>query len=229
MRETVEPTINDEGAEQHPAWGLIGASRVQSGGGKHDGAVLFDSEIPHRHYVVVKLHAAQRKRDLNRDWIGTQNRLPIVEVAMSESQWAQFVSSMNQGDGVPCTITTRDTQEGFAVPGMPYSPRLQQSMDEVASAADKSLEKIREAFALVKERPNKTNIRNLEIVLGNAPANMKFAAKSLTEHTENVVTKARADLEAMVIAKAKQLGLDPEELGVQGLLGPATTDGEEQG
>jgi hypothetical protein len=46
------------------------------------------------------------------------------------------------------------------------------------------------------------------------PANMTFAAKSLSEHAENVVQRARADVEAMVLAKAAQLGLEPGDLGV---------------
>ena len=28
----------------------------------------------------------------------------IIEVAMSEAQWATFVSSLNQGSGVQCTL-----------------------------------------------------------------------------------------------------------------------------
>jgi len=41
---------------------------------------------------------------------------------------------------------------------------------------------------------------------------MEFAASSLAKHSENVVQKARADIEAMVISKAQQIGLDPAEM-----------------
>lgn len=44
------------------------------------------------------------------------------------------------------------------------------------------------------------------------PSNISFAAQSLTEHAENVVQRAKADIEAMVVARAKQLGLDPSDL-----------------
>lgn len=43
--------------------------------------------------------------------------------------------------------------------------------------------------------------------------NVAFAARSLNEHAENVVQRARADIEAMVLSKATQLGLDPADLG----------------
>jgi hypothetical protein len=54
-REVVEPTKDEEGWERHPAWGMIGASRIQAG---PPGTVLFDSEIRHQHYVTVKLETA---------------------------------------------------------------------------------------------------------------------------------------------------------------------------
>jgi hypothetical protein len=210
-REVEEPTIvkrdekwGDEWA--HPAWAMIGASRVSGGD-----AVLFDSDIRHNHYVVVRLRGATRRRSLHRDSLFAESRAPIVEVAMSEAQWASFVSSMNVGDGVACTLRYR---EGQSIPGLPYESRLKESVDEVRGAADKALERVREAFAKVEEKPNKGNIRALRFAIEGMPNNMAFAAESLTEHTENVVQKARADIEAMVVSKAQQLGLEPGDLGV---------------
>jgi hypothetical protein len=46
---------------------------------------------------------------------------------------------------------------------------------------------------------------------------MEFAAKSLTEHAENVVTKARADIEGIVLAAIDRGELS--ESTVLGLLG----------
>lgn len=206
-REIVEPTAADRDYEEHPAWVLIGASRVSS---SPPGAVLFDSDIRHQHYVVVTLKPAERKRELNRDWImGT--RVPIVQVAMSEAQWASFVSSMNTGDGVPATLTWR---EGVGdVPGMPHEPRLAVSMDEVRSAAERAQEQVAAAFAAYKEHKTAGNLRTLEAAIANMPSNIAFAASSLTEHAENVVQRARADIEAFVVSKAEQLGLDPREVG----------------
>lgn len=47
---------------------------------------------------------------------------------------------------------------------------------------------------------------------------MSYAAKSLSEHAENVVQRARADIEAMVVSKAEQLGIDPGEVAETPLL-----------
>jgi hypothetical protein len=205
-RDIQEPTLNQHGDEEHPAWGMIGASRVSTG---PQGAVLFDSDIRHNHTVVVRISTAARRRDLNRDWRHAKQQ--FVEVEMSEAQWASFVSSMNVGDGVPCTIRRRE--DDWEVPGVPYEPRLRESMIEVQMAAIKAAEAVAEAFKAYQEHKTAANLRTLGYVIQNMPSNMSYAATSLNEHAENVVQRARADIEAMVVTKAAQLGLDPAELG----------------
>lgn len=208
-REIVEPTTDEHGDEQHPAWVLIGASRVSS---SPPGAVLFDSDIRHHHYVIVTLMRAERRRDLNHDW--KTGRSYLFEIAMSEAQWASFVSSMNAGDGVPATLLLDATRDGDPhVPGMPYEPRLQVSMDEVHDAASRAQEKVAEAFAAYKEKKTADNLRTLESAIRNMTANIDYAAESLSEHAENVVQRARADIEAFVVEKARRVGLDPSDLG----------------
>jgi hypothetical protein len=204
----VAPTFDEHGDEQHPAWILVGASRVSS---SPPGAVLFDSDIRHMHYVTVRVKRATRRRDLSHDW--KYGRDTIVEFAMSEAQWASFVSSMNTGDGVPATLEWDATQDDPQVPRMPHAPRLQVSMNEVHSAAAEAQAKVQDAFATYAEKKNAANLRALEIAIGHMTPNMDFAAKSLSEHAENVVQRARADIEAFVVQKAQQLGLDASDIG----------------
>lgn len=215
-REIQEPFINEYDNEQHPAWGLIGASRVSS---SPPGAILFDSDIQHQHYVVVRVSQTARKRDLHRDWL--HGRQQHIEIAMSEAQWASFVSSMNVGQGVPCTVLSIGREQ---IPGFPYEPRLRESLSEVQQASQQAMEKIEAAFAAYKEKKNASNLRDLEYAIKNAPANMTFAAKSLAEHAENVVQRARADVEAMVVNKAAQMGIEPGELSGTLELGPGGDD-----
>ena len=198
----VEPVgHNEHGDETHPAFGMIGASRVSGR------AVLFDSDVEHQHFVVLRIGRATRRRDLHRDWIHSSSRADIVEVAMSEAQWASMISSMNTS-GVPCTI--RHTEKDGAMPSLDFESRLDLSHKEVKGRTEEALAEVLEAFEAVKEKPTKANIRTLEIRMGNLPANMQFAATSLTEHAETVVQKSRADVEAFVINKARQVGLNPD-------------------
>jgi len=203
-----EPIKGTDGEEVHPTFGLIGASRQQRGA---PGAILFDSDIRHHNTVTVTVYEAVRKRQLSHDRIYPKDgRGVLAEVEMSEAQWASFVLSMNTGFGVPCTI--RRTAADWNIPGLPYEPRLAESMDEVRGAADRMLEQVRAAFVEVEAKPTKANIKTLKFAIQNAAPNATFVAESLNEHAENVVQRARADIEAMVLAKASQLGLDPADL-----------------
>lgn len=175
--------------------------------------VLFDSDIRHQHVISIKICEAYRKRDLHRDWIGAGKL--ITELTMSEAQWASFVSSMNSGSGVPVTLDFRESTATGGdphVPSFPYEPRLQQSMDEVREAAQRAVEDVRRSFQEYKAKPTKDHLRHLEAMIDNMAPNIAFAASSLTEHAENVVQRAKADIEAFVVNKAQQLGLNPSDL-----------------
>lgn len=209
--EVTEPTLDEHGSETHPAFATIGANRGSYG---PPGATLFDSDIKHGHTVTIRLHTATRRRDISHDYIHSGQRL--FEVEMSEAQWASFVSSMNVGDGVPCTLRARETD--YDIDGLPYAPRLAVSMQETHDAAQRLMADIREKFELVKEKPTKANLWSLECALNNATPNVDYVAKKLAEHAENVVNKSRADIEAIVASKATQLGIEafnpfaPQEL-----------------
>jgi hypothetical protein len=189
--------------ETHPAFGKVTLSRVSSS----PGASLFDSEILHSHYVVLRIHGADRTRSLQRDWIHTE-MTPHIEIAMSEAQWASMVSSFGDGGGTPCTIQA--TKADGMLPAIPFESRLALSTAETRNAARGVKDRIDAALAAVEEKPTKANVRSLRIAVDQAESNVVFAARSLTEHTENVVSKARADIEAMVDERARAVGLPIE-------------------
>jgi hypothetical protein len=210
MRETLNPTTDQHGSERHPGFGQIQAVR----GSNHPGAVLFDSDIKHQHTIRLTVTAATRDRDLNRDWIHSTGA-PLIEVEMSEAQWASFVSSMNTS-GVPCTVRATETQR--TVPAVPYDPRLAHSMAEVHDGTAKTFGPIQAAMvaydALDPKAPAKDRreaLAKIRNAVRNAEANLNYTARTLTEHAENVVQRARADIEAMVGTEAARLGLTGPE------------------
>ena len=191
--------------ETHPAFGMIGAYRVSNG---PPGSVVFDSDTRHQHSVVVQIWHAERARDLHHDWIHSRDQ--IIEVEMSEAQWASFVSSMNTS-GVSCTLRRI---QGEQVEKLEFAPRLEQSMRETRDAAHRAFDEIQEAMRVYEETPStpakakKEALAKLRTAINNAVPNVDFAGKSLGEHAENVVQKARADIEAMVARQAAELGIE---------------------
>jgi hypothetical protein len=203
-----EPIQSEKSArgtrDTHPAFGVIQANRVSS---SPPGQVLFDSDIRHQHFVKLTISEADRERDLNHDWVYEGKTL--IEVWMSEAQWAQMVSSMNSS---PTSVTLRRRETEHDLPGLPFDSRLELSHTETRNAAHRMMEGVKEAMAAYKENKSAQNLRLLEAAIRNSEANVEFAAESLTEHSETVVAKARTDIEAFVSAAA---GRHPELEGTK--------------
>lgn len=107
-----QPVVTDKGDEEiitHPAFAQISASRVSGG------TYLYGSDFQHHNYVTIsiKLSESHQRKGSGRDW--AFGREEILEVALSEAQWATFVSTMNVGDGVQCTLSRKN---GSFVPGL---------------------------------------------------------------------------------------------------------------
>lgn len=195
--------------EAHPAFGMARVNRRTS----TPGAVLYDSEIRHGSTVVLTVSRGVRERDLNRDWLYATEDL--VEVEMSEAQWGALVSSFGQGSGVPVTI--RHTESEHSVAPIPFEPRLALSTEETRSATVKAVASIKAAAEVVAEKPTKANIRSLMSAIENAGPNVEYASRTLSEHVENVVTKAKYDIEAMVSRHAEAIGLSASDMPVMEL------------
>lgn len=193
--------------ETHPAFGKIGAYRVSHG---PPGTPVFQSDIMHQWTVRIQIQGAVRIRDLNHDWV--HERGPrLIEVELSEAQWASFVSAVNTS-GVPCTILAID---GKDVEKVPYDPRLEHSLRETREAANRAFEEIVEALRVFEETPatpaaaKREALATLRAKIRNAQPNVEYAGKTLNEHAENVVERARFDVETMILRHAQQLGLEP--------------------
>jgi len=176
---------------------MLSAHRIRA----TPGVVLFDSDIKHGEYIEVTLTRATRKRDIKHDWIHPGTVLFKAELSLA--QFASFVSSTDTS-GVPATIGY--TEGTGLIPGIPYAPRLAVSMNDAKGAASEAFSHILEAFqtyeaALATKAPARERnaaLRNLKAAIANAPANVDYAGKQLVKLAEDVVTKARADIEAMV-------------------------------
>lgn len=89
--------MENEIKESHESFGMLGFYRSSV-----TSANLFGSSIKHQHTIRMTLKKAEKGRSLNRDWYS--GRGEIVEVEMSQNQFAEMITSMNVGDGVPVTI-----------------------------------------------------------------------------------------------------------------------------
>jgi hypothetical protein len=187
----------------HPAFGQIAASRVSG----H--TALYASDFVHQHYMVVRIATSSLMRGLNRDWHFAGQE--FVEVAMTEAQWATFVSSPNAGGGVPCTITRR---EGAFVPSLPnpktrvdqFSSELRESMAEAIQSAKKAIAEIDE-MGLPKGKAERLKAMH-NGVLRNLESNFPFVASQFDEHMENTVEHAKQEIHGYMTSVLMRAGLE---------------------
>lgn len=204
-RGAVRPTVErdddrpDETTERHPAYALISASRVQGS------AQLFGSDFRHRDFVTISISRADNIRSLSSDW--RHSRQQVVSVALSEAQWAAFVSHMNAGEGIPCTL---ERVEGKSVPGIlrevdrtqQFGGELDETLREAMDALDK-LEKLAEAGKF-----NKTVVRSLLAqARNNLTPNLTYIRRQFGEHMETVKQEAKTEINAYITNRITRAGL----------------------
>jgi hypothetical protein len=188
---------------EHPAFGQIGASRVS--GRAH----LYGSDFEHQHYVTVSISGSRLVRNLSNEWHFAGKEL--IEVALSEAQWATFVSSMNVGSGVPCTL---QHVAGYATPQLapPKKPSEKFSEDMEQTMAELREELTTLADALTDGNVGKTKAKEIQKKLRwlseRLTNNTEFVANQFDEHMEKTVEKAKVEVNAYVTGMVQRAGLD---------------------
>lgn len=206
------------GSEIHPSWVSVRFNKVAV---SPPGAKLVASDVHHQHVVVMTVSRASRKRDLHRTWWHEEREL--IEVAMSEAQFAAAITSFGDGSAKPATLWRKD---GEMIPDCAEdlgSTEIRQTIREVQTSAEDAIahlaEKVAELNKLIEDKAGAKAIReaasSLTHHVDNLPKNLRFTAESLQKTVETVVTKARYDIEAMVEGRAKALGIPAREVTLE--------------
>lgn len=216
---TVESGMMDgETKESHPAFAVASVGRMHG-----TSRSLFQSDLEHGETIRLTISSASRYRGLNRDVVHPEQS--IVEVEMSLAQWGALVSSAGIGSGVP--VTLRDVEGRGRIPGIPFAPRIEQSLSEVNAAVDKVLERARETLeeltdAIEERRGIRTTreaLRSHAATIRNASRNTEFAVNSMKHAAENIVSQAKADIESHILdavrATGKRPGIESPDLHVE--------------
>lgn len=137
-----------------------------------------------------------------RDWHFGSMRGGIVEVSMSEAQWAHFVSSVGQGGGVPCTLETVGTERMDRCPEQHEMQRFSEDAKREAAKASAFLdEAIKQLHALAQEKaPSKAKREEVLALVKwtkqKLADSMPWVARQLNERMAAIVLEGKTELEA---------------------------------
>ena len=189
---------------EHPAFGSIRISR------RSGHANLFNSDFHHQHFISVTISRAKLFRDLSSDTVYNSNRDELVEVYLSEAQFATAITSMNMGCGSPCTINSFNRE---SVPGIEEPPsRRDQFSNELLDRLDRAKAMLSETAAAIGAAGlSKKKEAELLSLIGRVSAdigsNLDFVAEQFDEHMEKTVEDARAEIAGTAMAAMNALAM----------------------
>ena len=194
--------------DEHPSYCVVGLSRTNSNGGRP----FFGASVKPNSYVSLKIKKARIERNLNSDWINGGETL--IEVHLTEAQFAEAITSLNMGSGTPATLFQIG---GHRIPEPPFMGKVEQhskefanTMSDLASKLDLNLEK---AKAIInsdkpiskKERDALTGI--IASVMQEIKSNIPFYEQQFVEQMDKTIHEAKMQIDQHLTQKATALGI----------------------
>ncbi len=216
--------------ETHESYGLAQISRVSGN------ARLFGSSVRHQHFFRFRIHRARRVATPHGEHFYTDHRVPIIEVSLSPAQFVELITTMNIGDGIPCTInevegvhmdpTPDDAGSELKLMVEMFEDRIVETVDKLREHDD-SLHVLLNKKSFTKE--DKAKIHGIvhtarRLLDDSAP----FILKVFGEHAEKMVAKGKLEVESFITLALQKAGIKAiRDSGGNLLLGSGDAEGKD--
>lgn len=193
--------------QKHPSYGMAQFSRVTGGS-----RTMFGSNLKHSNTIILRVSTGSVSRKLNQDWYLSDKR--IVEVEFSQTQFAELLTSMNYGSGVPCTIRYNngyiEEKPPARNPKTEYNNEFKQTLDKISKDMEESqmiVDRLLEQGSLKKTDREllKCHILKLKQFFNS---NSNFIYKQFAESVDNTISAGKAELDAFLTHGIQKLGLE---------------------
>ncbi len=197
----------EEITKTHPSFGMVSFSRISGGDNR-----LFGSELVSNSFIRLSLTEGEEIWSLHsKRWHGRKH---IVELDLSASQFAELLTSMNVGSGVPCTIRfrERDGQIPMFIDSDTLSEQIKEDLKADVKGIAELVKKLRSELNTVLaesslSKANKARLTSVaETIEREITANMPFVLEQYVEATEKVTASAKAEVDAFLTHAATKLG-----------------------
>lgn len=212
-------------SKTHESYGMVSFSRRQGDPGN-----LFGSSVKSGSYVALVIKRASVERDLYRDWYHGKEQL--IEVNMTNTQFSELLTTMNFGDGVPCTI---DRFEGKMIPRQDTSETLtEQVKNEFSKEMAEKASKLEETYTELEDKLSKTSLSKKmkeEILwlvgksIQDYKSDIPFALKQYDEASDLIVKQAKGEIEGFLSGSIQRAGLEALQSGQAIIEVPALSKG----
>ena len=202
--------MKDFKRQEHESYAMLGISRSSSSSGRN----LFGSSLKHSNTITLKIRPAIIDRGLNRDWFHAKG-VPYVEVEMSYSQFAEAITAMNVGDGVPVTLRYLNGEVIEECPQVDKRQEIDKEFEDEMFKISQSLKKLTEQAETIlgdKKAPTKSDkeiiLKSIKMLRQEIESNVPFIKQSFTEQMDRTVLEAKGEIEGFVMHKVISTGLE---------------------
>ena len=195
--------------ETHPSWGMVGLYHTQGYGRQ-----CFGSDVTNHNTIRLVLKHAVKHRELGKDW--TMGDDTLFEVELTSLQFAELLTNMNVGDGVPCTINYTQTDGHIK-----YKPErskieiIREERDKKIDGAFSALKEVEdEIIALVNSKKLSKSVgselaHKLSVALSNLEGHgYDYYKKQAAEEIDTMIVEAKSQISEYVTAKVYSVGLE---------------------
>lgn len=224
--------------ERHPSYGMIQINRVSAARGDGGGINLFGSAMRHGHFFALRITDGERSHNLGSDMYTTVGGLPHVEIYLSPAQFVSMITTMNHGQGVPCTINRIGSESiEDCPPQETEGERIRKAFkEEVLETAAKLAVMLSEADEVLNKKAiGKADRGILRGIIHKAKRffddHAPFAADQFEHATDKLTAKAKAEVEDFITTAIQRAGIKSltggESDGVEILQLPDMSDKDE--
>lgn len=193
---------------QHESQAAISFSRIT--GYKRP---LVGSSILHDSTIMLRISPTILKREFNEDTFYTDGA-PYIEVEMSQAQFAEAITTMNNGTGTPVTLRRLNNRK---VEDPVFESKVQQieqefkkdmvQLDERLRAMSNSINEILEKKTINKG--DKESIRKqMDMLHQEIYANIPFVQEQFSLQMAKTVQEAKSEVESFITTRIQTLGME---------------------
>lgn len=215
--------LEKDSSDKHPAFGLASFSRQSIGGVKNHR--LFGSSIDSFHTIRFTVSEAEVYHRLGADHF--HDHREIIEIEMTENQFAQLMTTMNSGPGVPVTIRHLNGKKTPPLPDIPVEAT--KIRDKFRDDMEKWTTQLRtttvEIEALLNKKGALTQVEKARVIqlTSNLVSEMQghttFLVDQFNESVDGVLVQAKAEIEGFINAAVQRTGLEQLRGKGQAMLG----------
>ena len=195
---------------------MASLSRWSSGGGRS----FFGSAVEPHAGVSLSIHMGEKHRSLSNHWYHATGE--IIEINMTEAQFAQMITSFNIGGGVPVTLSHISKSVIAQLPDglIPECPEVSErklvdtEFKEDMAELMHEVEKLVQKAAEFQDKPsiNKADRREFvniaDHIASIVRSGVPFIQKQFNEALDTTVSHAKADVDAFISNLMRQAGVE---------------------